>query len=102
MYPTKLPENVKIETIRLNKSSRENDKLRIITNTEIIISIEKNASYEDIWDKHDSFYEINEVKYYIFQRNDVYLATCYHKGDYYSIQANNYDDLILIINNLKE
>ena len=103
MYPAKLPENVIVENIRLNKGARGKDKIRILTNNEkVIIRVEKNASNKDIWDKHDLFYEANGVKYYIFQENDVYIATCYHNCDYYSIQAKNYDELILIIENLKE
>ena len=103
MYPTKLPENVKIDKIGLGKSSRGNDKICIITNDETtMINIEKNASYEDIWKERDSFYEVDGVEYYIFQRNGVYLATCYHNGDCYSIQTYSYDGLILIIDNLKE
>lgn len=103
MYPAKLPENVIVEKITMHVTSRGNDEICIITNdgkTKIII--EKNAKNQDMWEKHDLFYEVNGVKYYILQRNGIYRATCYHNGDYYSIQANNYDELILIIDNFKE
>ena len=103
MYPTMFPENIKIDKIRLDKGSRDNDTIRIFTNSESIrILIEKNAPKENIWEEHDSFYEVNGLKYHIFQENDVYFASCFYKANYYSIQANNYDDLILIIDNLKE
>ncbi|MBR5779232.1 MAG: hypothetical protein IKY21_01245 [Clostridia bacterium] len=103
MHPTKLPENVTIEKITMYATTRGNDEICIITNNNNIkISIEKNAENKDIWENHDSFYESNGTKYYVFQEDGVYLAICYHNGDYYSIQSNNYDELILIIDNLKE
>ena len=103
MYPTKLPENVTIEKITMYVTPRGNDEICIITNNDKIkISIEKNATNEDIWGNHDSFYEANGTKYYIFQSDDVYFASCYYKKNYYSIQAESYDNLILIIDNLKE
>lgn len=103
MYPTVFPENVTVDKIMLNKSSRGNDRISIITNDKKTrILIEKNAPNEDDWDEHQSFYKSNGIKYYIYTNNDSYFAVTYYKGDYYSIQANDYDDLILIINNFKE
>lgn len=103
MYPRKFPENVNIKEVSINVTPRGNDEIRIYTScTEICIFIEQNVSNEIAWAEHDSFCEVNGVKYYIFQRDGRYIANAYYMGDYYYIQANNYDDLIFIINNLKE
>ncbi|MBE6692336.1 MAG: hypothetical protein E7586_03255 [Ruminococcaceae bacterium] len=104
LYPTKFPENVKIDKIMLDKSSRGNDHIYMITNDKnISIGIERNAPNQYQWEDQDEFYVINEVKYHVYQRNNaLYCAVSYYNGDYYSIQAGNYEDLILIIDNLKE
>ena len=66
-----------IEKIMLNKSPRGNDKIRIYTNDETIkILIEKNAPQEEDWKEHDSFYEVDGLKYYIFLQDDFYYALC--------------------------
>ncbi|MBE6692186.1 MAG: hypothetical protein E7586_02480 [Ruminococcaceae bacterium] len=102
LYPTKFPENVTIDMISSDKSERGTDHIFILTNDkDIQIGIERNAPNEDKWAQHDDFYEVNGVKYHVYQRNDSYRALSYYNGDYYSIQAGNYDDLILIIDNLK-
>ncbi|MBE6533957.1 MAG: hypothetical protein E7678_03185 [Ruminococcaceae bacterium] len=107
LYPSKFPENVKIDNIRLNKSSRENDKIRIFTNNEKIrIKIEKKVPEvnwnESALGEQESVYETNGIRFLIFPDDDSFFAACYYNGDYYSIQANDYANLVLIIDNLKK
>lgn len=103
MYPTKFPKNVDIDKVMLDKSLNGNDKIRILTNDHnVIIRIELNSLDEDILYEEYDTYEVNGIVFYVYESNNVYIAFCFHDNNYYSIQANNYNDLILIIDNFKE
>ena len=100
MYPTRLPDGVDIESIRLTDVENDNDCIQISTNiVSVNIQIELNAS--EITKFSEETYKHNEIIYYI-HFEDVCMATCYYKNNKYYISANTYEDLILIINNMKE
>ncbi len=104
LYPTKLPENTVIDKIEATKSSWGSDTIHLTTtNEEIRITIEKNAP-ENNWTEKEQecIYETNGIEYLLYADKNFYFAFSYYNGDYYSIQAGNYEDLILIIDNLKE
>ena len=107
LYPHKFPENVIIDSVFSKKGPRENEEIYITTNNKKIrIVVEQNIPEKD-WNEselgeQESIYETNSIKYLIISDNNVFYAICYYNGDYYSIQAGNYEDLILIIDNLKE
>ena len=102
MFPTKLPENIAVNRVKLNVSEQGNKQIQIVTNDKSVsVFIEKNVKPSDNLGEYNKTYVINGVIYYIFE-DDIYFATCYYKNDYYYIQANNYDELIFIINNMKE
>ncbi len=100
MYPTLFPEGVYIKSVRLNYDKNGNERIDILTNfPSVNIQIELDANEFDMFS--DNVYEHNNVKYYI--HIDVgCFAVCYYNNNIYCISANNYDDLILIIDNMKE
>lgn len=100
MYPTRLPDGVYIESIRLTDNTNGNNMVQMSTNTSSVnILIELNAG-EFISSEYEK-YEHNKIIYYI-RIKEEYSATCYYKTNKYYISANTYEDLILIINNMKE
>ena len=102
MYPSKLPDNVAVVRVNVNESEQGNMQIQIITNDDrTTVFIEKNVKPSDNLGEYNKTYVINGATYYIFE-DDIYFATCYHKDNYYYVQANHYDELILIINNMKE
>lgn len=102
MYPTKWPEGARIERVSVSSGVHGNDSIAILTNhinVSVHISIcglNNSDSYEE---KERVF--INNKTFYIFKENDYY-AYCYYKDNSYSIRADSYDNLILILENLKE
>ncbi len=107
LYPHKFPDNVTVDSVASKIGPRQNEEININTNdNQIKINIERNIPKKD-WNENElseqeSIYETNGIKYLIIPYEDVYYAICYYNGDYYSIQAGNHEDLILIIDNLKE
>ena len=105
LYPTKFPENVNVERVLLDKSPMTNEHIHIITNNKSIsLSVEKNVPQnnwnENELEENDLIYETNGIKCLIFPYDGIYNASFYYKGDYYSIQADSYENLILLIDNL--
>ena len=100
MYPTLLPEGVDVEIVSLTDTENNQSVVQIITNDSAVnIQIELDTS--EFHTTIDTIYEHNERIYYIILE-EHYVAVCYHKNNKYYISANNYEDLILIINNMKE
>ncbi len=102
MYPTKWPEGITIEKVIVSRSERGNEQIQIITNNENInIFIEYNGKDTNSSHLDSIVFESDGLEYYIFQESN-FFASCYHNDVYYVIQAKNHDELILIINNMKE
>ena len=100
MYPTSLPDGVDIRSIRLTNNANNNDMLQLITNNaKVNLHIELNAS--EFTEYSDNIYEHGGVKYYI-HLDEGCIATCFYKSNVYYVSAENYDDLISIINSMKE
>ncbi len=100
MYPTVIPEGVDIEIIRLTDTQNSNNVVQILTNdANVNIQIELDAS--EFHMSSDTIYEHNEVIYYVYTE-ELYVAICCYENNTYYISANTYDDLILIIDNMKE
>lgn len=99
LYPTKLPEGVYIKKVYAFDDTIAEKNVSVTTTDEsILISI--SVQYKEVFvvDRPDEVLTVNGIEFFIMGD----YAMCYHKGNYYSIKADNYDDLILIIKNLKE
>lgn len=102
MYPTKFPKNINIHSVIVNESEHGNKQIQIITNdNNVRVFVEQNVQKTEETFDGNNIYEFKGKTYYIFEENGSF-ALCYYKNCYYTIQANSYDDLILIINNMKE
>lgn len=102
MFPTKFPYGIQMESVIINDSELGNQQIQFITNdNETYVFVEKNKRAPSTLDKDNTIYKKNDATYYIIQEN-IYFAFCYYEDDYYYIQANTYDALTLIIDNMKE
>ena len=100
MYPTLFPDGVDIKSVRLTDAENGNDRIGILTNIPSVnIQIELDSN--EFVSFSDNIYEHNNVKYYIHTDEGCLAVCCYDKNIYY-ISANSYEDLILIIDNMKE
>lgn len=101
MYPTKFPEGVFITEIGVFAGVHGGETIGIKTNDpQTTISIDLGAS-----DTGGSFADCEEIligEKTFFIRKDMFFAVSYYKENYYYIQTTNYENLLFIIQNLKE
>ncbi len=102
MYPSKLPDGVEIKSIGISEGFVDNGHILMRTNNkginfEIDVSVpEKNHTFKD-----GEIIKNNEMTFYVFYEQG-YFAYSYHGGNAYSIRADSYENLILIIKSFKE
>ncbi len=102
MYPTKWPEGVNVERVTKYISERGTDMILILTNkANVCFSVEINPQETNGTHNDCIVFKHNGATYYIFFE-DTINAYCSYNGCHYSIQANNYDELIMIIENLRK
>ena len=105
LYPTELPEGVRIESISCTSASDNRVHISFAFNTSqysySIFNYEKMSI--ESWESTDT-YIISNRKYFIAYFSDVqqYQTACYHNGYEHIVVASNYDALINFINCLEE
>ncbi len=103
MYPSKWPKGISPQSAQISKSTHGEKCIQIMTNnanTKIVIELMANTHKDNF--NNNEVYESHDTTFYILAEEDLYFAFCYKDGNEYSIQANNYDNLIFIIEHLKE
>ena len=101
LYPTVLPESISIAEVRLIEGVAGKEIIEIQTTdaqTTICIYLETNSTNDPRDDSEKLVINGNSF----FVRAEYGSAVGFISGNYYSIQASNYEDLIKILNNLKE
>ena len=101
MYPTVFPEGVTFKNICVGEHANGDQYIDFRVNDVWVgLSIELDAP--KFTASNPITYEHNGITYYIDKSKNGWYATCYYNNDQYLIQAYSYDDLILIIDNMKE
>ncbi|MBR6784461.1 MAG: hypothetical protein IKM32_07175 [Clostridia bacterium] len=105
MYPSGFPENIYIKSVRISASEIGENNIMILTSdSNVLVDINTNVTEINSTFNEHEIYQSNGITYYIFE--DVlynrYNAYCIHNNVEYVISANNYDNLLTIINNMKE
>ncbi|MBQ3002131.1 MAG: hypothetical protein IJD82_00205 [Clostridia bacterium] len=101
MYPTKLPDGVSITEVRMvpREDGKETVEIKTNdTNTFVCIDLTINNVGDTFADCE--LYSKNDKAFYI-QRQDFFAISCF-KENFYYIQSNSYENLITIIDNMKE
>ncbi len=100
LYPTKFPDGVKIKSVQIIRLPNNNNLLQIFTSdADVNISIELEG--KPLTSSTDDIIEHQGIKFFI-EKEETFSASCFHKNNKYYILATTKDDLILIIENLKE
>lgn len=103
MYPSVLPEGVKIQKILVTHQGDEsNYTITFMTNVadfKYAINSKQKIHVED-WEEI-STYETKENIFYIHMADNRYQAVCYIKGLEYNILCENYNELIQMLDGLK-
>ncbi|MBR6507785.1 MAG: hypothetical protein IKT37_09330 [Clostridia bacterium] len=101
LYPSVLPESIRVTTIKTNSDPSGEDLIQVYTNdNSIYFAVYTNRSSTDSSFKGCEKHNYNGFTFYV--RKDINSAYCYYNNCYYSISANNYENLLLIIRNFKE
>ena len=101
MYPTKLPNGVTITEVRVIPGGGNTEIVEIKTNDEnISIHIETATESTGGAFADCERIEVGNATYYIHEER-LYAVTN-NNGNYYCIQADNYENILLIIKHMKE
>ena len=101
LYPSVLPEGIEITTIKIKEDTKGGNFIQVLTND----TVTNYVVYTDRESTNGTYSDCEEHKYngIIFYVNvELNSAFCYRNNCFYSIQAKNYESIILIIQNLKE
>lgn len=112
LYPTKLPKNVEIIEVKIcnsfnddNSYSSEYNDIYYVTNlsnTSIIVSMNPNANKDFLTNPCYTNETINNYDCFLYQPSNTLQCFFIHESIVYNIQTTSYDNLITILNNLKE
>lgn len=101
MYPTKWPSGIHQTSVRVSTETNKNGVIQFFTNdSNVGINIELGAMMFD--SRNSDIYEHNDTIFYIKKENNTFVSYCHYKNNTYYFTANCREDLILIINNMKE
>lgn len=103
LYPQLIPNDQRITQVRLVKKNNDNYTLCLAFSNDSYVFNVSNFYSTDITNLNKfECVTVNDLQYYIIQKNhDVFFAILQYNGFEYTIQAPNYDDLTIIINNTK-
>lgn len=103
LYPQIIPNDQKITQVRLVQKNNDNYTLCLAFSNGSYVYNVSNFYSTDITNLNKfECVTVNDLQYYIIQKNnDVFFAILQYNGFEYTIQAPNYDDLTIIINNTK-
>lgn len=101
LYPTQLPEGVRVTRITTGKNFKGEYDISFYTN-DLNVSFRIKTSTSGHFIENANAYVHNGITYYIEQRNSVLVAGAIYNGYLYSVSASSKESLFLIINNLKE
>lgn len=100
MYPTKWPEGISLNNIRMSTLPNGNNTVQIVTN-DISVNITIELGVTDYNSNNPNVYQYDGIAYFMGQ-SELFFAYCYHENNYYYFTANTKEDLVFIIENMKE
>lgn len=100
LYPSVLPDGIRIENVHISEGTNGGIIVEFILNDlSTCVLVETNLKDNAINDYSEKL-TINSCTYYIFESEN--FAVCYYNDCYYYISSDSYENLILIINNMRE
>lgn len=105
LYPSELPDNISLEKIVLSDFESKEKLVFSFSDEKFTYAILFDETIsEDIKNVTTDTYKIKEINCYEIEKNDVDVVQVYfeYNGDLYKTTYNNKQDLIEVIENLKE
>ena len=103
LYPTMLPASISIESVYVFETENGEQSISFFTDcvsTAIIVDTNIGTPPNEYADSEK--YDVGGREYYLFEDEMGYYAVCYDKKNFYRICSTNRENIILIINNMKE
>lgn len=103
LYPSYLPNSVKIERIFIVKSDDGSISISFITNDDnISIRMTTNVTSISDLEKNSNLYKSSNIDFYLFEEDGIYQSTGLLKNVRYSIKYTDYDEMLNIMDGFKE
>lgn len=102
MYPTVFPESVTFKHIAVGEHPPQNNKYVSFRVDDVWVGVTIELDLPEFTTTNPNTYEHNGITYYVDTCKGGWFATCYYNNNQYFIGADSYDDLKLIIDNMKE
>ncbi len=100
MYPAALPKESVIKEIHISEGTNGGEFIQFVMNSSATyISVDTNVKSSEVTE-HTEQRTIDDCTYYIYGNEN--FAVCYYKECYYYISSDSYENLILIIENMRE
>ena len=101
LYPAALPEDVVIQQVYINEGANDGITVQFVMNyPSTYISVDTNIVPSEVIGYKEQV-TTEEGVFYVFCDEDIY-AVCYYKNSYYYIGSDSYENLIIIIENMRE
>lgn len=105
LYPSVFPEGVTLETIEFSSTASSKEIIHFFTTIPVVnVYVEKNTNPIQVNNYKEEF-KAEDYTFYIFNDTpdpSLHYAVCYYNDYYYCVSANSYDNIILILSNLKK
>lgn len=98
-YPVVLPENVCITRVELLEIDNKECINFCFNDPDFLITIQLNTSLYLNTPEYETI-KINDITFYLAYQNDKYVVQSNIGADLYIIEGSDYEDILLIINNL--
>lgn len=102
LYPSALPNGATVESIDVHHLEEIGDDIQIYTSDENILFSVYTVDQEPVFTPDQDIYTHDGREYVIFERYGRFCAAGYYEGYGYSIQASTREEVIYIINHMKE
>ena len=100
LYPSVLPDGVRMEEVNISIGQNSGDYVEYITNDPAtIVTVDTSIALSEVTEYTEQ-YTSDYCTYYIYGNEN--FAVCYYNDCYYYIGSDSYENLILIINNMRE
>ncbi len=104
LYPTVLPEGITLETIEFSSTASSEEIIHFMTNSPYVgVHVDRKTDSHPFHSYAEEF--VTEYcTFYIFDDTvspPEYYAVCFYGDYYYCVTARSYEDIVLILSNLK-
>ncbi len=103
-YPSVFPDGITLNCIEFSSTASAEEIIRFMTNTPYVSVYAERKTDSHPFHSYKEEFVIEDCTFYIFDDTVTppeYYAVCFYGDYYYCITANSYEDIVLILSNLK-